>query len=296
MADIYPPALPPGLAGYNAQRDSNQRVNMQNFEALVRAARMKQAEAEMADRARRTDIYDRTTQQQASDSAANRAMREREYQQRGDIQAEQRRYQHDERMFRLDEAAKREDRAHQERMDRLQDERLRREETRRHNKAKEAIDEAKNRIEQTKADRGASEKAGVHRLPDGSTVSDATLMARYRQANNLMDPLQMPLMERFDPRRAAAEREKADKALPFDQWVRREYGIDVKGGYTEPGFNFMQANDAAVTGGPAPGGLPPAGPPAAAPGRPVAPAGPGTERRQIGGKWYVKQNGKWYEE
>ncbi|MCH7498869.1 MAG: hypothetical protein IH886_02495 [Nitrospinae bacterium] len=80
-------------------------------------------------------------------------------------------------------------------------------------------------------DRASQKRPGVYNLPDGSQISHNQLMSQYRSANNLMDPLDIRFLERDDPDRAAMEREKARNAMPFNEYAKTYFNIDVHGGY-----------------------------------------------------------------
>ncbi len=74
-------------------------------------------------------------------------------------------------------------------------------------------------------------KAGVHTLPDGSKITTSNLVSQYRLQNDLIDDLDLKILSKTDPERAAVEREKIRNALPFDQWAETNFGIDVRGGF-----------------------------------------------------------------
>jgi len=115
---------------------------------------------------------------------------------------------------------------------------------------------------------------GVHRLPDGSTVSNPQLLSMWRTENSLLDPLDLQILGKTDPGRAAMERDKINKAMPFQQWARQRFGVDVTGGFTPL----------------------PATPPPGSPQPTPRPMGNVEQRKQLGGKSYVKINGQWFEE
>ena len=115
---------------------------------------------------------------------------------------------------------------------------------------------------------------GVHELPDGSTVSNSQLMSMWRTENSLLDPLDLQILGKTDPGRAAMERDKINKAMPFQQWTRQRFGVDVSGGFTPL----------------------PATPPPGSPQPTPRPMGNVEQRKQLGGKSYVKINGQWFEE
>ena len=74
------------------------------------------------------------------------------------------------------------------------------------------------------------EKAGEYTLPDGSTINHSQLIQQYKLENNLMDELDLRILSKTDPTRAASEREKVAKAMPFPRWAKQNFGIDVRGG------------------------------------------------------------------
>ena len=122
------------------------------------------------------------------------------------------------------------------------------------------------------ASQGKQPKAGEYALPNGSRVTHAQIMSQYKQDNKLMDDLDLQILSKTDPARAAVEREKISKAQPFDQYAKQRFGIDVYGG-------------AAGAGAPTP----------AATGASGA-TGAQQARKTLNGKNYVKINGKWFEE
>jgi hypothetical protein len=149
---------------------------------------------------------------------------------------------------------------------------------------------------------------GVYRLPNGSTISHPQLMAQWRTENNLMDPLDLQILGKTDPERAMVERDKISRAMPFQQWARGRFGIDVTGGYGQPGQPVPRARPGAGApqlGPQVPGQNPPASkaPQVGPRGEPFVDAPspePGRSqvqtRRRVGGKSYVKIDGQWYEE
>ena len=74
------------------------------------------------------------------------------------------------------------------------------------------------------------EKAGEYTLKDGSTINHSQLIQQYKLENNLMDDFDLKILSRTDPVRAANEREKVAKAMPFPRWAKQNFGIDVRGG------------------------------------------------------------------
>ena len=115
---------------------------------------------------------------------------------------------------------------------------------------------------------------GVHELPDGSTVSNAQLMSMWKTENNLVDPIDLQILGKTDPGRAAMKRDKIAKATPFQQWAKQRFGIDVTGGFTPM----------------------PATPPPGSPQPTPRPMGNVEQRKQLGAKSYVKIGGQWFEE
>lgn len=87
-------------------------------------------------------------------------------------------------------------------------------------------------------------KPGEYTLPDGSKINHPQLMAQYRLENNLIEPLDLRLLEKTDPTQAARERDKIANAMPFPQWAKENFKVDVRGG-------------AAPAAPPAPATLPP---------------------------------------
>ena len=81
---------------------------------------------------------------------------------------------------------------------------------------------------------GPKVAAGEYKLPDGSTVTHEQLIQAYKTENRLIDPLDLKIMEKTDPKRAAEEKKKMDQTAPFHAWVKENYKIDVRGkGKTE---------------------------------------------------------------
>ncbi len=79
--------------------------------------------------------------------------------------------------------------------------------------------------------RGRNPQAGMYRLPNGQYINHGQLMSEYKQANNLMDPLDIRFLQTEDPKRAAIEWDRLRNAMPFDQWAKSQFGIDVRGGF-----------------------------------------------------------------
>jgi len=125
---------------------------------------------------------------------------------------------------------------------------------------------------------------GIHQLPNGSTISNAQMFQQWKAEHNLMESVDLQILSKTDPARAARERDKIDRARPFQQWARERFGVDVTGGFG--------GGSPALP--PLPGQLPPL--PGQQPGNSQPRPGNATERRQLNGKTYVKRGGTWYEE
>ena len=74
------------------------------------------------------------------------------------------------------------------------------------------------------------EKAGEYTLKDGSTINHSQLVQQYKLENNLMDELDLRILDKTDPVRGAREREKIRNAMPFPQWTKQNFNVDVRGG------------------------------------------------------------------
>jgi hypothetical protein len=121
---------------------------------------------------------------------------------------------------------------------------------------------------------GREPKAGEYSLPNGSRVSHPQLVSQYKLDNKLMDDLDLQILSKTDPARAAREREKISSAVPFDQWANQRFGVDVYGGAGRQ--------------------QPPGAAPQQAPG--AAPPARIEQRKTLNGKNYIKRNGQWFEE
>ena len=227
MAQGYFRSLPPGIAGYEAARAGIQAENESNFGMLVRAAQLREA-------ARRTALAE---------------------------QGEQRRTAHDEAQLKYqtgESAARREDaRLGREQQAKIEEARIGREmarekatyeyrikslgassantaaaqaETARHNKAMEELQQQRNQLIEGKGSGGR-----FWTLPNGTKVSHADLIRQYKVEHNIMDEWQIQMLEGQNPARAQFERDKSRGVMPFGQWAKRKFGIDVYGGYQAPG-------------------------------------------------------------
>jgi len=86
-------------------------------------------------------------------------------------------------------------------------------------------------INKTKKGATATVKPGVFKLPDDSLINHSQLLSQYRLENNLLEPLQLRILEATNPQMAVKERQKILDALPFKEWAKENFGVDVRGGF-----------------------------------------------------------------
>lgn len=72
--------------------------------------------------------------------------------------------------------------------------------------------------------------AGEYTLADGSKINHSQMVQQYKLENNLLDSLDLKILQRTDPARAATERAKIEAATPFPDWAKSKFGVDVRGG------------------------------------------------------------------
>lgn len=74
-------------------------------------------------------------------------------------------------------------------------------------------------------------KANIHTLPDGSKISNSQLVSQYKLDNNLLDEIDIKILSSSNPEQADIERQRIRDALPFNEWAKQKFGIDVRGGF-----------------------------------------------------------------